>query len=120
MIKNEIFYLILGDAKNTRNDLCQLNFSGCNVKFYSYQDSTLNTYSQCEIRRDFVTQIVCLPSEFVNVGDSIRLKTENGWEEGWTVEQIDFNQKGIAKNHEFDFLKTSQWRVNLFLLNILT
>lgn len=45
-------------------------------------------YTQCKLRQDSTYQITYIPDQLATKGRQLRLKTENGWDGGWVVEEV--------------------------------
>lgn len=43
------------------------------------------TYRQCELRRGDSTHVAWLPIRFAVQGEIVRIRTDDGWDDGWLV-----------------------------------
>jgi hypothetical protein len=46
------------------------------------------TYTQCVLVKDNRTQLTWIPSKFAKLGEILKLKEHNVWEDGWIVQFV--------------------------------
>lgn len=42
-------------------------------------------YNQCKLKRNNEEQVTWIPQKFAKVGKVVKLKEEDGWQDGWEV-----------------------------------
>ena len=68
-------------------------------------------YCQCELRKpvskdSYQTNIAWIPEKFAVMNKFVKIKTENGWDEGWQVTYVGAKQKAdLVEAKERDYLR---------------
>lgn len=48
-------------------------------------DEVVGEYTQCTLQKGNVWQVAFIPTKFAKLGESIKLKVDNQWDDGWVV-----------------------------------
>lgn len=59
-------------------------------------------YTQCILQKGSVQQTSFIPSKFARIGKCIKLKNEDGWDNGWIVAEIGqtISEKDVPNSHK--------------------